>query len=155
MHDLELFERVLAVNLIGSFNVNRIAASHMARNAPNENGERGVMINTSSIAAFEGQIGQVAYTASKAGLSGMTLTMARDLGALGIRVMTLAPSLFSTGLTKTITEEFEAALIKDAAFPRRMGKPEEFATMALAIFECPMMNGSTIRVDGGQRFAPR
>ena len=127
----------------------------MAKNEPNEVGERGVMINTASIAAFEGQIGQVAYTAAKGGIAAMTLTMARDLGALGIRVMTIAPSLFDTGLTAGIPDEGALQLTKDAAFPRRMGHPHEFATMAIAIFESPMMNGSTIRVDGGQRFAPR
>jgi NAD(P)-dependent dehydrogenase (short-subunit alcohol dehydrogenase family) len=113
------------------------------------------MINTASIAAFEGQIGQIAYSAAKSAIAGMTLTMARDLGSLGIRAMAIAPSLFATGMTSRIDKEFEDRLVKDAAFPRRMGKPEEFATMAIAIFECPMMNGSTIRIDGGQRFGPR
>jgi NAD(P)-dependent dehydrogenase (short-subunit alcohol dehydrogenase family) len=155
MHPLEDFQRIIDLNLIASFNVNRIVASHMAKNEPNEAGERGVMINTASIAAFEGQIGQVAYTAAKAGIAGMTLTMARDLGTIGVRVMTIAPSLFATGLTAGIPDEAELQLTKDAAFPKRMGRPHEFATMAIAIFECPMMNGSTIRVDGGQRFAPR
>ena len=154
-HSLDVFRRVIDLNLIGSFNVNRIAAEHMAKNEPNEVGERGVMINTASIAAFEGQIGQVSYTAAKGGIAAMTLTMARDLGALGIRVMTIAPSLFDTGLTAGIPDEGALQLTKDAAFPRRMGQPHEFATMAIAIFESPMMNGSTIRVDGGQRFAPR
>ncbi|MEE4301590.1 MAG: SDR family oxidoreductase [Pseudomonadales bacterium] len=155
MHPLDVFQKVIDLNLIASFNINRIAASHMAKNDPNEEGERGVMINTASIAAFEGQVGQVAYTAAKAGIAGMTLTMARDLGAVGIRVMTIAPSLFSTGLTAGIPDAAADNLTKDAAFPRRMGKPGEFATMAIAIFESPMMNGSTIRVDGGQRFAPK
>jgi len=111
--------------------------------------------HTASIAAFEGQIGQVAYTAAKGGIAAMTLTMARDLGPLGIRTMTIAPSLFDTGLTAGIPDEGALQLTKDAAFPKRMGQPHEFATMAIAIFESPMMNGSTIRVDGGQRFAPR
>lgn len=155
MHSIEDFEGVIKLNLVATFNINRHAARHMSRNEPNEDGERGVLINTSSIAAFEGQIGQVAYTASKAGVSGMTLTMARDLGVLGIRVMAIAPSLFSTGMTARVTEEFALNLVRDAAFPKRMGKPEEFATMALAIFECPMMNGSTLRVDAGQRFGPK
>jgi len=127
----------------------------MAKNEPDENGECGVMINTASIAAFEGQIGQVSYTAAKAGIAGMTLTMARDLGSYGIRVMTIAPSLFATGLTAGIPDEAEKVLTKDAAFPKRMGRPHEYAIMARAIVENPMMNGSTIRVDGGQRFAPR
>lgn len=153
--DLDDFRAVIDLNLIGTFNTNRLCAAHMATNAANDDDERGVLINTASIAAFEGQIGQVAYTAAKAGIAGMTLTMARDLGALGIRVMTIAPSLFATGLTKGIPDEGAQQLTKDAAFPRRMGKPREFAIQAIAIFENPMMNGSTIRVDGGQRFAPR
>jgi len=154
-HSLSDFRRVIDLNLIASFNINGIAAEHMAKNEPNADGERGVMINTASIAAFEGQVGQVSYTAAKAGIAGMTLTMARDLGVLGIRCMTIAPSLFDTGLTAGIPDEGALQLTKDAAFPRRMGQPHEFATMAIAIFECPMMNGSTIRVDAGQRFAPR
>ncbi|MEM9620856.1 MAG: SDR family oxidoreductase [Pseudomonadota bacterium] len=154
-HSLDDFRRIVDLNLIASFNINCIAAEHMAKNEPNEDGERGVMLNTASIAAFEGQIGQVAYTAAKGGIAAMTLTMARDLGTLGIRCMTIAPSLFDTGLTAGIPDEGALQLTKDAAFPRRMGQPHEYATMAIAIFECPMMNGSTMRVDGGQRFAPR
>ena len=154
-HPTEVFQRVIELNLIASFNINTVAAAHMAKNEPNAEGERGVMINTSSIAAFEGQIGQVSYTAAKGGISAMTLTMARDLGNLGIRCMTIAPSLFTTGLTKRVTEEAAHNMTKDAAFPHRMGEPHEFATMAIAIFECAMMNGSTLRVDAGQRFAPR
>ena len=154
-HALEDFRRIIDLNLIASFNINSIAAQHMAKNEPNENGERGVMINTASIAAFEGQIGQVAYTAAKGGIAAMTLTMARDLGTHGIRCMTIAPSLFDTGLTAGIPDEGALQLTKDAAFPKRMGRPDEFAVMAIAIFESAMMNGSTLRVDGGQRFAPR
>lgn len=154
-HSLDDFRRVIDLNLIGSFNVNSIAAEHMQRNEPNESGERGVMINTASIAAFEGQIGQVSYTAAKGGIAAMTLTMARDLGSLGIRCMTIAPSLFDTGLTAGIPDEASQNMTKGAAFPRRMGKPDEFAVMAIAIYECAMMNGSTLRVDGGQRFAAR
>jgi NAD(P)-dependent dehydrogenase (short-subunit alcohol dehydrogenase family) len=154
-HPLDEFRRVIDLNLVATFNVARLAAARMSQNEPDENGERGVIINTSSIAAFEGQIGQVAYTAAKAGIAGMSLTMARDLGSLGIRVMAIAPSLFATGLTRGIPEEMAAPLTKDAAFPKRMGKPEEFARLAQAIFETPMLNGSTIRLDGGQRFAPK
>lgn len=154
-HSLDDFRRIIDLNLIASFNINTIAGEHMSKNEPNEDGERGVMLNTASIAAFEGQIGQVAYTAAKAGIAGMTLTMARDLGTLGIRCMTIAPSLFDTGLTAGIPDEGALQLTKDAAFPRRMGRPHEYATMAIAIFECAMMNGSTMRVDAGQRFAPR
>jgi NAD(P)-dependent dehydrogenase (short-subunit alcohol dehydrogenase family) len=155
MHPLESFRRIVDLNLIASFNINRVAAKHMSANEPNEDGERGVLLNTASIAAFEGQIGQVAYTAAKGGIAAMTLTMARDLGALGIRVNTIAPSLFDTGLTRGIPEAGALQLTKDAAFPRRMGRPDEYAIQAIAIFENPMMNGGTIRVDAGQRFAPR
>lgn len=153
-HPLADFRKVVELNLIATFNLNRLEASHMSRNEP-EDGERGVMIDTASIAAFEGQIGQVAYSASKAGIAGMALTMARDLGSLGIRIVVVAPSLFSTGITRGITGEFADVLTKDAAFPRRMGRPEEYGRLAVAIVENPMLNGSTIRLDGGQRFAPK
>jgi NAD(P)-dependent dehydrogenase (short-subunit alcohol dehydrogenase family) len=153
-HPLDEFRRVIELNLIGTFNLNRLQAFHMSRNEP-EDGERGVIIDTASIAAFEGQIGQVAYTAAKAGIAGMMLTMARDLGSLGIRAVAIAPSLFSTGLTQGIPDEFAAALTKDAAFPKRMGYPEEYGRLAVAIVENPMLNGSTIRLDAGQRFAPK
>jgi NAD(P)-dependent dehydrogenase (short-subunit alcohol dehydrogenase family) len=153
-HPLDDFRRVIDLNLIATFNLNRLQAAHMARNEP-EDDERGVMINTASIAAFEGQIGQVAYTAAKAGIVGMALTMARDLGGVGVRVMAIAPSLFGTGLTKGIPDEFAAALTKDAAFPKRMGRPEEYARLAVAIVETPMLNGSCIRLDAGQHFAPK
>jgi NAD(P)-dependent dehydrogenase (short-subunit alcohol dehydrogenase family) len=153
-HPLEDFRSVIELNLISSFNVSRLAAAHMSRNEP-EDGERGVIVNTASIAAFEGQIGQVAYAAAKAGIAGMALTMARDLGSLGIRALAIAPSLFSTGITKGIPDEFAEALTKDAAFPKRMGRPEEYGKLVLAIVENPMLNGSCIRLDAGQRFAPR
>jgi NAD(P)-dependent dehydrogenase (short-subunit alcohol dehydrogenase family) len=154
-HSLDTFRKSIDLNLIGTFNFSRLAAWHMSSNEPNDGGERGVIINTSSIAAFEGQIGQVAYTAAKAAISGMTLTMARDLGTLGIRAMAIAPSLFLTGLSKGVSAEAEQYFTKDAAFPKRMGKPEEYARVAIAIIETPMLNGSTIRVDGGVRFAPK
>jgi NAD(P)-dependent dehydrogenase (short-subunit alcohol dehydrogenase family) len=154
-HPLDDFRRVVDLNLVATFNVARLAAERMSRNEPDENGERGVILNTASIAAFEGQIGQVAYTAAKAGIAGMSLTMARDLGSLGIRVMAIAPSLFATGITQGIPEEMAAPLTKDAAFPKRMGRPEEYARLAQAIYENPMLNGGTIRLDGGQRFAPK
>lgn len=153
-HPLDVFRGVVELNLVASFNVARLAAAHMARNEP-EDDERGVIISTASIAAFEGQIGQVAYTAAKAGIAGMVLTMARDLGSLGIRALAIAPSLFSTGLTKGIPGEFASALTKDAAFPKRMGRPEEFGKLVVAIVENPMLNGSCIRLDAGQRFAPK
>lgn len=154
-HPLDDFRAVIDLNLVASFNVARLQAEAMARNAADENGERGVILMTASIAAFEGQIGQVAYSAAKAGIAGMTLTMARDLGSLGIRVVTIAPSLFQTGLTQGIPKVMEDALTKDAAFPKRMGRPEEYAHMARSIFENPMLNGSVVRLDGGQRFAPK
>jgi len=153
-HPLADFRRVIELNLIATFNLNRLQADYMAKNEP-EDGERGVIIDTASIAAFEGQIGQVAYTAAKAGVAGMTLTMARDLGSLGIRVLTIAPSLFDTGLTHGIPDEFAATLTRDAAFPKRMGRPEEYGRLVVAIVETPMLNGSTIRLDAGQRFAPK
>src|ERR1700737_432297 len=147
-HDLESFQSVIDLNII------RLAADHMSRNEP-EDEERGVIINTASIAAFEGQIGQVAYTAAKAGIAGMCLTMARDLGSLGIRVLAIAPSLFATGLTQGIPDEFAAALTKDAAFPKRLGRPEEYAKLGAAIADNPMLNGQCLRLDAGQRFAPK
>lgn len=154
-HPLDEFRAVIDLNLIASFNVARLQAERMSRNEADDNGERGVILMTASIAAFEGQIGQVAYSAAKAGIAGMTLTMARDLGSLGIRVVTIAPSLFQTGLTRGIPKEMEDGLTKDAAFPKRMGQPGEYALLARAIFENPMMNGSVVRLDGGQRFAPK
>ena len=153
-HSLETFQNTINLNLIASFNISRLAAEHMSKNEP-EDDERGVIINTASIAAFEGQIGQVAYTAAKAGIAGMCLTMARDLGPVGIRALAIAPSLFATGLTKGIPDEFAKALTKDAAFPKRLGKPEEFAKLVAAIVDNPMLNGQCIRLDAGQRFAPK
>jgi len=153
-HPLDEFRGVVELNLIATFNLNRLQAAEMAKNEP-EDDERGVIIDTASIAAFEGQIGQVAYTAAKAGIAGMVFTMARDLGSLGIRAMAIAPSLFNTGLTEGIPDEFADVLTKDAAFPKRMGRPEEYARLVLAIVETPMLNGSTIRLDAGQRFAPK
>jgi len=153
-HPLDEFRRVVELNLVATFNLVRLQADRMSRNEP-EDEERGVIINTSSIAAFEGQIGQVAYAAAKSGIIGLTFTAARDLGSLGIRVMAIAPSLFDTGLTRMAPDEMKAALVKDAAFPRRMGRPHEYARLARAIVETPMLNGFTIRLDAGQRFTPR
>ncbi|WP_067662428.1 SDR family NAD(P)-dependent oxidoreductase [Nocardia miyunensis] len=153
-HPLDVFRSVIELNLIGTFNLNRLQAWHMSRNEPVD-GERGVIVNTSSIAAFEGQIGQVAYTAAKAGIAGMALTMARDLGTLGIRATAIAPSLFATGVTARIPDDMATTLTRDAAFPRRMGRPEEYAALAAAVIENQMLNGSTIRLDAGQRFAPK
>jgi NAD(P)-dependent dehydrogenase (short-subunit alcohol dehydrogenase family) len=153
-HPLDDFRRTIELNLISTFNLNRLQAFHMSSNEP-EDGERGVVIDTASIAAYEGQIGQVAYSAAKAGIAGMTLTMARDLGSMGIRVLAIAPSLFSTGITAGIPDDFADALTKDAAFPKRMGRPEEYGKLAVAIIENPMLNGCCIRLDAGQRFAPK
>ena len=156
-HSLDSFRKSIDLNLIGTFNVSRLAAWHMSKNDPvdDEAEERGVIINTASIAAFEGQIGQLAYTASKAAIAGMCLTMARDLGSLGIRALAIAPSLFATGLTEGIPDEYATVLTKDAAFPKRLGKPEEYAKLAIAIVENPMLNGQCLRLDAGQRLAPK
>ena len=153
-HPLDEFRKIIELNLIGTFNLNRLQAFHMSSNEP-EDEERGVIIDTASIAAFEGQIGQVAYTAAKAGIAGMMLTMARDLGSLGIRAVAIAPSLFSTGLTAGIPDEFAKELTKDSAFPKRLGRSEEYGRLAIAIVETPMLNGLCIRLDGGTRFAPK
>lgn len=156
-HDLATFRRVLDLNTVATFNISRLAAAHLSRNDPEDDvtGERGVIVNTSSIAAFEGQIGQVAYGAAKAAIAGMCLTMARDLGSLGIRVLAIAPSLFDTGAVRKLPDETKAALVKDAAFPRRMGRPEEYAKLVLSIVDNPMLNGQCLRLDAGQRFGPR
>ncbi|WP_405975874.1 SDR family oxidoreductase [Streptomyces sp. NBC_00988] len=155
-HDLDTFRRVLDLNTVATFNVSRLAAAHMSRNEPEDpDGERGVIINTSSIAAFEGQVGQVAYGAAKAAIAGMCLTMARDLGSLGIRVLAIAPSLFDTGAVEKIPDEARAVLVRDAAFPKRLGRPEEYAKLALAIVDNPMLNGQCLRLDAGQRFGPK
>jgi NAD(P)-dependent dehydrogenase (short-subunit alcohol dehydrogenase family) len=154
-HPLDDFRAVVELNLVGAFDFLRLCAERMARNQPNSDGERGVVISTASIAAFEGQIGQVAYAAAKSGIVGMTFVAARDLGSLGIRVMAIAPSLFQTGLTQGIPDDMAAGLTRDAAFPKRMGRPMEYARLALSIIENAMLNGSTIRLDAGQRFAPK
>jgi len=153
-HDLDTFRQVLDLNVVATFNLNRLAADHMSRNEP-EDDERGVIINTSSIAAFEGQIGQVAYSAAKAAIAGMSLTMARDLGSLGIRVVAIAPSLFATGATAGMEDAHVAPLVAGNAFPKRMGRPEEYAKLALAVVDNAMLNGQCLRLDAGMRFAPR
>ncbi|CRK81036.1 3-hydroxyacyl-CoA dehydrogenase [Neobacillus massiliamazoniensis] len=152
---LELFTKVVQVNLIGTFNVLRLAAEAMSLGEPNEEGERGIIINTASVAAFEGQIGQAAYSASKAGIVGMTLPIARELAGFGIRVMTIAPGLFETPLLGQVPEELRIALGKQIPFPSRLGKPNEFAMLAKSIIENPMLNGETIRLDGAIRMSPR
>jgi NAD(P)-dependent dehydrogenase (short-subunit alcohol dehydrogenase family) len=154
-HSLEDFAGVINLNLVGTFNLNRLQAQHMAAGGPDEDGERGVIINTSSIAAFEGQIGQVAYTAAKAGIAGMALTMARDLGPNGIRVLAIAPSLFATPALESVPEEMIPPLVAGNAFPKRAGRPTEFAHLVVAIAENGMLNGQCLRLDAGMRFGPR
>ncbi len=154
-HPLDVFETVLRINLLGTFNVIRLAAMAMARNEPNAGGERGVIINTASVAAFDGQIGQAAYSASKGGIVGMTLPIARDLARDGIRVVTIAPGIFDTPLLAGLPEPARESLGEQVPFPPRLGKPEEYAHMAQAIVENQMMNGETIRLDGGLRMGPK
>lgn len=153
--DLDRFAAVVRINLIGTFNVARLAAAAMARNEPNEEGERGVIINTASIAAFDGQVGQAAYAASKGGIVSLTLPMARDLARHGIRVMTIAPGLFDTPMAAGIPEEIKAALAASIPFPPRFGNPAEYARLARHIIENPMLNGEVIRLDGALRMPPR
>ena len=152
---LEEFTRVINVNLIGTFNCIRLAAVLMARNTPGADGERGVIINTASVAAFDGQIGQAAYSASKGGIVGMTLPIARDLAELGIRVVTIAPGIFDTPLLGTLPEPVRASLAKQVPFPQRLGRPDEYAALAAHIIENGMLNAETIRLDGAIRMAPR
>ena len=152
---LALFSRVIEINLIGTFNVIRLAAAAMARNQPNEEGERGVVVNTASAAAFDGQIGQAAYSASKGGVVALTLPVARDLAGLGIRCMTIAPGTFDTPMLATLPEPHRQALAAQIPFPPRLGRPAEFAALVQHIVENPMLNGETIRLDGALRMPPR
>src|SRR5713101_391098 len=154
-HSLDMFSKVIAVNLIGTFNVTRLAAAAMAKNPPGTDGERGVIINTASVAAYDGQIGQAAYSASKGGVVSMTLPVARDLAELGIRVVTIAPGIFDTPLLGTLPEPVRQSLAKQVPFPQRLGQPSEFAALACHIIENAMLNGETIRLDGAIRMAPR
>ncbi|RFU64703.1 3-hydroxyacyl-CoA dehydrogenase [Peribacillus glennii] len=154
-HDLGIFTRVIQINLIGTFNVIRLAAERMIQNTPNEEGERGVIINTASVAAFEGQMGQAAYSASKGGIVGMTLPIARDLAAHGIRVLTIAPGLMDTPLLAGAPEKVRNALGAMVPFPQRLGYASEYAMLAQSIIENPMLNGETIRLDGAIRMQPR
>ena len=154
-HPLEPFATILAINLIGTFNVLRFAATAMLDNEPLEDGERGVCINTASVAAYDGQIGQVAYSASKGGVVGMTLPAARDLSSAGIRVVTIAPGLFDTPLLAALPAEARESLGKSIPFPPRLGQPSEYAALAAHIVENRMLNGEVIRLDGALRMAPR
>jgi NAD(P)-dependent dehydrogenase (short-subunit alcohol dehydrogenase family) len=154
-HPLDLFESVIKINLIGTFNVIRLAAARMSQNIPNTDGERGVIINTASVAAFDGQIGQAAYSASKGGIVGMTLPIARDLARVGVRVMTIAPGIFETPMVGAMTPEVQASLASQIPFPSRLGKPEEYAQLAQNIIEHPYLNGEVIRLDGAVRMQPK
>jgi NAD(P)-dependent dehydrogenase (short-subunit alcohol dehydrogenase family) len=154
-HDLERFARVVQVNLIGTFNVIRLAAARMTQNEPTASGERGVIVNTASVAAFDGQIGQVAYSASKAGVHGITLPVARELGRFGIRVCTIAPGIFDTPMMARASDEVRESLHAQVPWPPRFGQPAEYAALVRHIVENEMLNGETIRLDGGIRMAPK
>jgi NAD(P)-dependent dehydrogenase (short-subunit alcohol dehydrogenase family) len=154
-HDLSLFEKVIGVNLIGTFNVLRLGAAAIAKTAPGDHGARGVIVNTASVAAFDGQIGQIAYAASKAGVVGMTLPAARDLAPTGVRVVTIAPGLFDTPMLASLPEDKRAALAADVVFPKRLGNPDEYGALVAAIVENDYLNGETIRLDGSLRMPPK
>lgn len=154
-HSLDSFARVIQINIIGTFNVIRLAAQAINQNEPNEEGERGVLINTASVAAYDGQIGQAAYSASKGGVVGMTLPIARELAKFGIRVMTIAPGLFNTPMMAGMPEKVKESLGQQVPFPSRLGEPSEYAQLAQHIIENPMLNGEVIRLDGAIRLAPK
>ena len=154
-HNLELFEKTIRVNLVGTFNVIRLAAAVMAQNPPLETGERGVIVNTASIAAYDGQIGPIAYSASKGGIVGMTLPAARDLASMGIRVMAIAPGIFETPMVAAFTPELKRSLASQIPFPPRLGRPDEFAALVEHIIVNVMLNGEVIRLDGAVRMAAK
>jgi len=154
-HPLEVFQRVVNINLVGTFNMSRLAAAAMSQQAPNAAGERGIIIHTASVAAYDGQIGQAAYGSSKAGVVGLTLPMARDLSRNGIRVMTIAPGIFETPMLLGMPQEVQDALGQMVPFPPRLGKPAEYAQLAKCIIENVMLNGETIRLDGAIRMQPK
>ena len=154
-HSLDVFTKTIMVNLVGSFNMIRLAAEAMSRNAPEPTGERGVMISTASVAAYDGQIGQAAYSASKGGVVGMTLPIARDLARNGIRNMTIAPGIFGTPMLFSMPKEVQDALAASVPFPSRLGTPEDYAKLVLAIVTNDMLNGEVIRLDGAIRLAPK
>jgi NAD(P)-dependent dehydrogenase (short-subunit alcohol dehydrogenase family) len=154
-HGLESFARTIGINLIGSFNMLRLAAAVMVKNEPDTEGERGVIVNTASIAAFDGQIGQAAYAASKAGVAGMTLPIAREMARFGIRVVTIAPGLFETPMMAGLPQDVQDSLGKSVPFPPRLGRPAEYAALVRHICENTMLNGEVIRLDGALRMAPR
>jgi NAD(P)-dependent dehydrogenase (short-subunit alcohol dehydrogenase family) len=156
VHDLDLFKTVISVNLVGTFNVLRLAAEAMSKTEPvDDAGQRGLIVNTASVAAFDGQIGQIAYSASKGGVAGMCLPAARDLAQFGIRVMTIAPGIIDTPMMAGITEEFRESLAASVPFPARLGRPDEYAQLALMLAEHDYLNGEVIRMDGSLRMAPR
>ena len=154
-HRLDAFARVITINLVGSFNMIRLAADAMSKLSPTADGERGVIVNTASVAAFDGQIGQAAYAASKGGIVGMTLPIARDLSRSGIRCVTIAPGIFETPMLMGMPPEVQDSLGKQVPFPSRLGRPAEYASMVKAIFDNVMLNGETIRLDGGIRMQPK
>lgn len=154
-HPLDIFKTVIEINLVGTFNAIRLAAGLMDENEPNDHGEKGVIINTASVAAYDGQIGQAAYSASKGGIVGMTLPIARDFARHSIRVMTIAPGLFDTPLLAALPEEARISLGQQVPFPSRLGDPTEYAQLAQSIIENPMLNGEVIRLDGAIRMAPK
>ncbi|HUY35621.1 MAG TPA: SDR family NAD(P)-dependent oxidoreductase [Pirellulales bacterium] len=154
-HPLELFSKVIQVNLVGTFNVLRLAAARISVSEPDTEGERGVIVNTSSISAFEGQVGQAAYSASKAGVAGMTLPIARELAALGIRVVTIAPGIFDTPLMAGLPESVRESLGRQVPFPPRLGRPDEFAALVQHAIENRMLNGTVLRIDGALRMAAK
>jgi NAD(P)-dependent dehydrogenase (short-subunit alcohol dehydrogenase family) len=155
LHDLELYATVVRVNLIGTFNVLAVAAEQIAGTDPDEQGQRGVIVNTASIAAYDGQVGQAAYSSSKGGIVGLTLPAARDLAQYGIRVCTIAPGIVETPMLATVSEEVRAGLAAGVPFPHRLARPEEYAQLALAIIDHDYLNGEVIRMDGALRMAPR
>lgn len=154
-HSLELFQKVVMINLVGTFNMCRLAAAAMNENTPEPTGERGVLINTASVAAFDGQIGQAAYAASKAGVAGMTLPLARDLSKAGIRCVTIAPGIFGTPMVFGMPQDVQDSLAASIPFPSRLGRPEDYAKLVCSIITNEMLNGETIRLDGAIRMAPR
>ena len=155
VHDLELYAKVVSVNLVGTFNVLAVAAEQMALTDADEHGQRGVVVNTASIAAYDGQVGQAAYASSKGGIVGLTLPAARDLAQYGIRVCTIAPGIVETPMLATVSEEFRAGLAAGVPFPQRLARPEEYAQLVLAILDHDYLNGETIRMDGALRMSPR
>jgi NAD(P)-dependent dehydrogenase (short-subunit alcohol dehydrogenase family) len=155
VHDLALYRKVVEINLIGSFTVLAVASEAMAQTEPDADGQRGVIINTASIAAYDGQVGQAAYASSKGGIVGLTLPAARDLAQYGIRVVTIAPGIVETPMLATVSDEFRAGLAAGVPFPQRLARPEEYAALALAIVDHDYLNGETIRMDGALRMAPR